>query len=97
MVTDVTDPPPDVAAKISVPVVSESRLTAVPPPVALTGWPEASCCWMVIGPKVALPDAEPVSGTDVNANLAAGPTVVTVTSALGVLGALHERNMAVTV
>ena len=63
--------PPEVAEKDAVPVEFEERLTTVPPPGASATLPKASRDCTVIGPRVGLVRAVPLTGLVVKANVAA--------------------------
>ncbi len=69
IVTEVIGEPPAVAAKFPVEEL-EPRLTVRAPPGS--AFPNASCSWTVIMPRVALLEAAPETGAVVNAIFAGG-------------------------
>ena len=75
IVTEVTELPPEVVANLLVPEEFEARFTVVLLP-GVTGLPKESWRWTVIGPRVALAEAEPDTGPEVMASLLAVAAVM---------------------
>jgi hypothetical protein len=98
IVIEVMAPPPRDEAKIFDPAELEVRVTTVPPEGAAIAVPESFCSCTVFGPRLAESDADPETAGVRKASLVAVAVVtVTVTGALAVLRAVHDRNAAVTV
>jgi hypothetical protein len=62
-----------VAENTAVPAVFDDKLTVS---AVVVGFPNWSCSWTVIGPKLAVEDAAPDTADDVNTSLLAAAAVM---------------------